>query len=127
MLFRSVTFNSDIAKSTSLLSSQLKRKGTPSESDITSGGMEMLRAREESFRDMRKAYKAAIGWGLSVRDATAAMREGNMSISSIQSVVSGTLPKYKPGRNMMRDIAREMPDDIQRRQEILRSLLEEEK
>jgi hypothetical protein len=123
---KAVTFNSDIAKSTSLLSSQLKRKGTPSESDITSGGMEMLRAREESFRDMRKAYKAAVGWGLSVRDATAAMREGNMSISSIQSVVSGTLPKYKPGRNMMRDIAREMPDDIQRRQEILKSLLEEE-
>ena len=108
------------------MSSQLKRKGTPSESDITSGGMEMLRAREESFRDMRKAYKAAVGWGLSVRDATAAMREGNMSRSSIQSVVSGTLPKYKPGRNMMRDIAREMPDDIQRRQEILKSLLEEE-
>ena len=124
---KAVTFNSDIAKSTSLLSSQLKRKGTPSESDITSGGMEMLRAREESFRDMRKAYKAAVGWGLSVRDATAAMREGNMSRSSIQSVVSGTLPKYKPGRSMMRDIAREMPDDIQRRQEILRSLLEEEK
>jgi hypothetical protein len=123
---KAVTFNSDIAKSTSLLSSQLKRKGTPSESDITSGGMEMLRAREESFRDMRKAYKAAVGWGLSVRDATAAMREGNMSVSSIQSVVSGTLPKYKPGRNMMRDIAREMPDDIQRRQEILKSLLEEE-
>ena len=123
---KAVTFNSDIAKSTSLLSSQLKRKGTPSESDITSGGMEMLRAREESFRDMRKAYKAAVGWGLSVRDATAAMREGNMSRSSIQSVVSGTLPKYKPGRNMMRDIAREMPDDIQRRQEILKSLLEEE-
>ena len=123
---KAVTFNSDIAKSTSLLSSQLKRKGAPSESDITSGGMEMLRAREESFRDMRKAYKAAVGWGLSVGDATAAMREGNMSRSSIQSVVSGTLPKYKPGRNMMRDIAREMPDDIQRRQEILKSLLEEE-
>jgi hypothetical protein len=124
---KAVAFNSDIAKSTSLLSSELKRRGTPSEADITSGGMEMLRAREESFKDMRQAYKAAVGWGLSVRDATAAMSEGNMSRANIQAVVSGTLPRYRPGKTMMRDIARDVPDDIKRRQEIMQSLLEENK
>jgi hypothetical protein len=124
---KAVAFNSDIAKSTSLLSSELRRRGTPSEADITSGGMEMLRAREESFKDMRQAYKAAVGWGLSVRDATAAMSEGNMSRANIQAVVSGTLPRYRPGKTMMRDIARDVPDDIKRRQEIMQSLLEENK
>jgi len=124
---KAVAFNSDIAKSTSLLSSELRRRGTPSEADITSGGMEMLRAREESFKDMRQAYKAAVGWGLSVRDATAAMAEGNMSRANIQAVVSGTLPRYRPGKTMMRDIARDVPDDIKRRQEIMQSLLEENK
>lgn len=124
---KAVAFNSDIAKSTSLLSSELRRRGTPSEADITSGGMEMLRAREESFKNMRQAYKAAVGWGLSVRDATAAMAEGNMSRANIQAVVSGTLPKYRPGKTMMRDIARDVPDDIKRRQEIMQSLLEENK
>ena len=124
---KAVAFNSDIAKSTSLLSSELKRRGTPSEADITSGGMEMLRAREESFKDMRQAYKAAVGWGVSVKDATAAMAEGNMSRANIQAVVSGTLPRYRPGKTMMRDIARDVPDDIKRRQEIMQSLLEENK
>ena len=124
---KAVAFNSDIAKSTSLLSSELRRRGTPSEADITSGGMEMLRAREESFKDMRQAYKAAVGWGVSVKDATAAMAEGNMSRANIQAVVSGTLPRYRPGKTMMRDIARDVPDDIKRRQEIMQSLLEENK
>jgi len=124
---KAVAFNSDIAKSTSLLSSELRRRGMPSEADITSGGMEMLRAREESFKDMRQAYKAAVGWGLSVRDATAAMAEGNMSRANIQAIVSGTLPRYRPGKTMMRDIARDVPDDIKRRQEIMQSLLEENK
>ena len=124
---KAVAFNSDIAKSTSLLSSELRRRGTPSEADITSGGMEMLKAREESFKDMRQAYKAAVGWGLSVKAATAAMAEGNMSRANIQAVVNGTLPRYRPGKTMMRDIARDVPDDIKRRQEIMQSLLEENK
>ena len=123
---KAVTFNSDIAKSTSLLSSELKRRGTPSAGDIEFGAQEMFKAREESFKDMRKAYKAAIDWGLSTSEAAGAMANGNMSRQNIQSIITGQLPRYMPGRGMMRDLMREVPEDVQRRQEIMQSLLEKQ-
>ena len=124
---KAVTFNSDIAKSTSLLSSELKRRGTPSAGDIEFGAQEMLKAREESFKDMRKAYKAAIDWGLTTSEAAGAMANGSMSRQNIQAIITGQLPRYIPGRGMMRDLMREVPEDIRRRQEIMQSILEEQK
>jgi len=124
---KAVTFNSDIAKSTSLLSSELKRRGTPSAGDIGFGAQEMFKAREESFKDMRKAYKAAIDWGLTTSEAAGAMANGNMSRQNIQAIITGQLPRYMPGRGMMRDLMREVPEDIRRRQEIMQSILEEQK
>ena len=123
---KAVTFNSDIAKSTSLLSSELRRRGTPSAGDIGFGAQEMFKAREESFKDMRKAYKAAIDWGLNASEAAGAMANGNMSKQNIQAIITGQLPRYMPGRGMMRDLMREVPEDIRRRQEIMQSILEEQ-
>jgi hypothetical protein len=123
---KAVTFNSDIAKSTSLLSSELKRRGMPSAGDIEFGAQEMLKAREESFKDMRKAYKAAIDWGLNTSEAAGAMANGSMSRQNIQAIITGQLPRYIPGRGMMRDLMREVPEDIRRRQEIMQSLLDKQ-
>jgi len=123
---KAVTFNSDIAKSTSLLSSELKRRGTPSAGDIEFGAQEMFKAREESFKDMRKAYKAAVDWGLTTSEAAGAMANGNMSRQNIQAIITGQLPRYMPGRGMMRDLMREVPEDVQRRREIMQSLLEKQ-
>jgi hypothetical protein len=99
----------------------------PSSGDIEFGAQEMLKAREESFKDMRKAYKAAIDWGLNTSEAAGAMANGSMSRQNIQAIITGQLPKYIPGRGMMRDLMREVPEDIRRRQEIMQSILEEQK
>lgn len=123
---KAVAFNSDIAKSTSLMSSELKRRGQPTGDELRMGAELMLKAREESFKDMRQAYKAAIDWGLSTSEAAGAMANGNMSKQNIMAIITGMLPKYRVGRGMMRDLMKEIPEDVRRRQEIMQSLLEEQ-
>ena len=85
----------------------------------------MDQARIDTFKDMRKVYKAALSWGLSESEAMSEMKRGGISRENIAAIASGRVPKYRVGRNMMKELYREMPEDYQRRMEITRELLQE--
>jgi len=122
---KSRSFNSAMGQSTRLLTGELMARGAPSAERLRAGAEEMDQARIDTFKDMRKVYKAALSWGLSESEAMSEMKRGGISRENIAAIASGRVPKYRVGRNMMKELYREMPEDYQRRMEITRELLQE--
>jgi hypothetical protein len=122
---KSRSFNSAMGQSTRLLTGELMARGAPSAERLRAGAEEMDQARIDTFKDMRKVYKAALSWGLSESEAISEMKRGGISRENIAAIASGRVPKYRVGRNMMKELYREMPKDYQRRMEITRELLQE--
>ena len=122
---KSRSFNSAMGQSTRLLTGELMARGAPSAERLRAGAEEMDQARIDTFKDMRKVYKAALSWGLSESEAMSEMKRGGISRENIAAIASGRVPKYRVGRNMMKELYREMPEDFQRRMEITRELLQE--
>lgn len=122
---KSRSFNNAMGQSTRLLTGELMARGAPSAERLRAGAEEMDQARIDTFKDMRKVYKAALSWGLSESEAMSEMKRGGISRENIAAIASGRVPKYRVGRSMMKELYREMPEDYQRRMDITRELLQE--
>lgn len=122
---KSRSFNNAMGQSTRLLTDQLMARGAPGAERLQAGAEEMDSARIETFRDMRKIYNAAIEWGLTESEAVSEMRRGGISRENIAAIVSGKVPKYVVGRKMIKELYRDVPEDVQRRLDITRQLLEQ--
>jgi hypothetical protein len=123
---KSRSFNNAMGQSTRLLTGELMARGNPSAERLKAGAEEMDRARIDTFKDMRKIYKAALSWGLSDSEAMSEMKRGGISRENIAAITTGKVPRYAVGRTMMKELYRDVPEDYQRRMDITRELLQEQ-
>jgi len=124
---KSRSFNNAMGQSTRLFTGGLMGRGTPNRDVLASGAEQMDRARIETFKDMSKVYNSALSWGLSEDQAVSEMRRGGISKENIAAIISGEVPQFRVGRSMLKELYRDMPEDSERRMQITRELLNQEK
>lgn len=99
-------FKREARDASTIFTSKLKNRGTVTPEDIQEAYQDAQNARLEVFRNLRRAYDAAIGLGLTEQEARKALSGEDLGGQNLSQILSGVLRPYRASEDAIGEARR---------------------